>query len=183
MYSDSVEANRPPNFGSVEDNHEWNSRLLKSKAHRMKIEDNVVAQQNRITFLENEECKLLVKIENTKHVALEVINIKRYSRNHNDMLDNAKEQAIEYLHTRKEEVHDMKQGLDNGMRGAYKANQSENLSKADEVKNNLNSLKNQYTEHKRAEQRDLIEKCNAQKQFEKDLDAKKERIQVNYNFL
>ena len=176
MYSDSLEANRPPNFGSVEDNHEWNSRLLKSKAHRMKIEDNVVALQNRITFLENEEVKLLVKIENTKHVALEVINTKRYSRNHNDMVENAKTQAKEYLFTKKEEVHDMRTDLNNGMRGAYKANQSENLSKADEVKNCLNTLKNQYTEHKRAEQRDLIEKCNAQKQFEKDLEAKKERI-------
>ena len=70
----------------------------------------------------------------------------------------------------------MRTDLNNGMRGAYKANQSENLSKADEVKNCLNNLKNQYTEHKRAEQRDLIEKCNAQKQFEKDLEAKKDRI-------
>ena len=176
MYSDSLENNRPPNFGTNEDDHEWNSRLLKSKAHRQKIEDNVIALQNRITFLENEECKLLGKIEHTKNVALEVIKIKRNARHHNDMVENAKYQAKEYLYHRKEEVHDMREDLNNGMRGAYKANQNDNLSKAEEVKANLNNLKNQYIEQKRYEQRNAIEKCNAQRQFEKDLEAKKERI-------
>ena len=181
MFIDSDEKLNAPNFGvngMQEDEGEYNSRLLKSKAHRQKIEENVIALQNRISFLENEENKLLGKIEKTKNLALEVIKIKRNTRLHNDMVNNAKFAEKEYIITKKEEVHDMKEELNQNMRGAYQAHQQESMSKADQVKANLNSLKEEYIQHKRWEQRDLIEKCNVQKQFEKNLEAKKEKILV-----
>lgn len=184
MYSDNYD--NAPNFGGNFENDlqaeegTQNSRLLKSKAYRQKIEDNVIALRNRISFLENEENKLLGKIEKTKCQALEVIRIKRSAKLHNQMVDNAKFAEKEYICSKKEEVHEMKEDLDTCLHEAYNHCKEANLSKADQVKASLNSLKGQYIEQKKCETRELIERCNAQKQFEKDLIDKKDRILVRY---
>lgn len=98
---------------------EWNSKLLRSKAHRQRIEDNVNALQNRITYLENEEIKLLTKIEETKARALEVIKIKRNARTHNEMVEDAKQHQIEVTEMKAEQTTQMKNELGSGLQQAY----------------------------------------------------------------
>jgi len=155
---------------------QYNSALLKSKAVRQKIEDNVNALRNRISFLENEECKLLSKIEETKIRALEVIKIKKDARIHSQNLFNhTTEKELELAH-RKEEVHEMRDELKNNLTTAYSNTLQNHVSKAEEVKATLSSLKEYYKEVKKAEQRENIEKCNNQRTFEAELEEKKARI-------
>ena len=161
---------------------EWNSRLLRSKANRQKIEDNVNALRNRITFLENEEFKLIGKIEETKVRALEVIKIKRDSRIHNANLATYKHDNEVHVEVRKEEVSDMKTELSEGLQQALQNNKDLQMSKADEVKANLETLKGYYKQTKKQEQRENIEKVTCQKTFEQELEEKKAKILVKNFF-
>jgi chromosome segregation ATPase len=157
---------------------EWNSRLLKSKANRQKIEENVNALRNRISFLENEEMKLISNIEATKTRALEVIKIKRDARVHTDAVQSHFQENEMHVEVRKEEVSTMKTDLQGGLREALERNKDLQLSKADEVKANLNTLKEFYRETKRTEQIGNMDKVAVQRTFESTLEEKKARILV-----
>ena len=173
-----MEANAP-NFGNqglnTEEN-EWNSRFLRSRAHRQKIEDNVNALRNRITFLENEEMKLLTKIEETKSRALDVIKIKRDSRLHNQMVSEHKVYENRVVSIKHHEASALKEDLDTGLKTAVEQNVRVQMSKADQVKQSLSLLKNQYSEHKKIEQRQNMTKVNMQRNFEAELEQKKAHI-------
>jgi len=65
------------------------NRLLHSKISRKKIELDAMALKNRIMLLENEESKVMQKIEETKRKALHIIQIKQRNREHD-------EEQIEY---------------------------------------------------------------------------------------
>jgi len=155
---------------------EWNSRLLQSKANRVRIEENVNALRNRISFLENEEMKLISNIEATKTRALEVIKIKRDARVHNEAVKTHQEENVMHVEIRKEEVSDMRTDLSEGLHQALQQNKDLQLSKADEVKASLNILKDYYRETKKTEHRSNMEKVSVQRTFEQELDDKKSRI-------
>jgi hypothetical protein len=59
-------------------------RLMAAKNARKKIEMDARALANRINLLENEEKKVLQKIDETKRKALNVMVIKKRNREHDD---------------------------------------------------------------------------------------------------
>lgn len=59
-------------------------RLMAAKNARKKIEMDARALANRINLLENEEKKVLQKIDETKRKALNVMVIKKRNREHDE---------------------------------------------------------------------------------------------------
>lgn len=100
--------------------HIFKGRLLSSKFNREKFEENARALANRITLLENEEKKLLTKIEDTKRKALEVLQIKKAAKNHKEAVDNYKKHSEDYLVEKRVEIADMKYDLAERVKDAEK---------------------------------------------------------------
>ena len=82
----------PRNYEEFEQNDHskskmsFQSRLLDTRSNRKKVEADVQALANRVALLENEEKKLLGKIEDTKRKALEVMHIKKNAKVHQEIL-------------------------------------------------------------------------------------------------
>ena len=117
--------------------NEDTNRFLNAKISRKKIELDAMALKNRILLLENEENKVMRKIEETKRRALQIIQIKARNRDHeeeqnewrswtaheiaerHEMVANERVvlqtavdvQREEYLHETKEKANEMKQNL------------------------------------------------------------------------
>ena len=119
-------------------------------------------------------------IEATKSRALEVIKIKKNARVHNEAVRAHQEESETYVEVRKDEVSEMKNELSTGLHQALEQNKNLQMSKADQVKANLNILKDYYRETKRTELRENMEKVSVQKTFEQELEEKKSKILVFY---
>jgi hypothetical protein len=117
--------------------NEDTNRFLNAKISRKKIELDAMALKNRILLLENEENKVMKKIEETKRRALQIIQIKARNRDHeaeqnewrswtaheiaerHEMVANERVvlqtavdvQREEFLHETKEKANEMKQNL------------------------------------------------------------------------
>lgn len=162
------------NEQALEDNgNEATNRFLNAKASRKKIELDAMALKNRILLLENEENKVMKKIEETKRKALQIIEIKARNRDHEQEQTawrNWNQETIEQRHEMVErERSDLQKAVDI-QREEYLF---ETKAKADETKNNLQKLRERYKIQKKEEHIHNIQSVNNIRLFEKELESSK----------
>ena len=148
--------------------HEFESRLLKTKEERQRVEDNVLSLRNRIQFLKNEEDKLLTKIEATIDKAGFVAKVKNDAKDHSGLLSWASTTKQTLLSQKKVEVKEMRQGLEHGLHTAYHNRDTDHRNEADNVRDQLERLNEDYAERRRAAFANLVHKCTTQKESEKE---------------
>ena len=148
--------------------HEFESRLLKTKEERQRVEDNVLSLRNRIQFLKNEEDKLLTKIDATIDKAGFVAKVKNDAKDHSCLLSWASTTKQTLLSQKRVDVQEMKQGLQDGLHGAYHNLESTNRMDADNVRDQLERLNEDYAERRRTAFAELVHKCTSQKEAERE---------------
>ena len=148
--------------------HEFESRLLKTKEERQRVEDNVLSLRNRIQFLKNEEDKLLTKIEATIDKAGFVAKVKNDAKDHSGLLSWACTTKQTLLSQKKVDVKEMKQANEDGLHEAYHNRDSDQRMAADNVRDHLGRLNEDYAERRRAAFANLVHKCTTQKEAERE---------------
>ena len=155
----------------------FQNRLLDCRTNRKKVEMDVQALANRVALLENEEKKLLGKIEDTKRKALEIMHIKKSAKQHQSALSEKNQRANWEKERNHEKVQQQKNELQDGLEHGRRMAAEKNLSKAESVKQNLQNLREQYKQKKMQDQAEQIHNVNNIKLFERDLEAKKREHQ------
>ena len=112
-------------------------RLMAAKNARKKIEMDARALANRINLLENEEKKVLQKIDETKRKALNVMVIKKRNREHDDLKSDWETEKRMNLNWKKHNAEAMKEDLNSGLSRAQDEANQQSLYKAQQVKDNL----------------------------------------------
>lgn len=155
----------------------FNSRLLDCRSNRKKVELDVQALANRVALLENEEKKLLGKIDETKRKALEIMHIKKNAKVHQEILSEKMQREQFEKHKNKEKAQQQKNELKERVEVTKRYQQEKTLSKAESVKQNLANLRNEYAQRKIAEKAENIYNVNNIKNFEKELEMRKREKQ------
>jgi len=173
----------PRNYEDIERNDDsrskmsFQSRLLDTRSNRKKVEADVQALANRVALLENEEKKLLGKIEDTKRKALEVMHIKKNAKVHQEILTEKVQREQYEKHRNKEKAQQQRHELQERVEVTKKYHQEDKLSKAETVKRNLANLREEYAQRKMMEKAENIYNVNNIKNFEKELEMKKREKQ------
>lgn len=131
------------------------------------------ALANRVALLENEEKKLLGKIEDTKRKALEIMAVKKNARSHQEALHDKNYRKNRELEQNKAKAYHMKEDMRYKAEEGRKMVYENSMSKAEEVKQNLMNLRAQYKEKKQQDQMAMMHNVNEIKNFEHDLQLKK----------
>ena len=156
--------------------HEFAAKLNKTKEERQKVEENVMSLRNRIKFLQNEEAKILTKIDQTIVKADEVVQVKNYAKTHSELLDWAKRTNQTTLVNRKTNAKEMKEQLENGLHVANRQVFSSNKRGADTVRSQLEVLNDEHECRRRAEFNELVRKTCTQRESEKHWIQKKQEM-------
>ena len=151
----------------------FQNRLLDTKSNRKKVEQDVQALANRVALLENEEKKLLGKIEDTKRKALEIMHIKRNAKVHQEKLNEKSERENWEKEKNQEKARMQKMEIQEGLAWGHQIARENNLTKAESVKQNLAALREQYKQKKLQEQAEQIYNVNNIKMLERDAEAKR----------
>lgn len=159
--------------------HEFASKLQKTKEERQRVEDNVNSLRARIKFLQNEEDKLLVKIDATIIKADEVSKVKNYARFHSGLLNWAKDTNEKMLQDKKATTKEMKEDLENGMHKATRQVYIAHKREADGVRDKLEKLNDSFEARRRAQFHNLVEKAHTQKESERNWVNKKNEMLEN----
>lgn len=146
------------------------NRLLSSKLSRKKIELDAQALRNRILLLENEESKVVRKIEETKRKALNIMQIKQKSREHDDIQNDHREYKRGEYFERQVFAREMKTELQRGVEESRGEYFEETKSKANEIKDTLQKLRDRYRIQKKEEQLQNIQNANSIRLFEKEVE-------------
>jgi len=157
------------------------SRLLSAKNARKKIELDARALSNRIHLLENEEKKVLTKIDETKRKALNVMVIKKRNREHDERKRDWEHSQQDKLFQKKAHVDEMNHELKEGLSMAKKQDHVDSMAKANEVKENLKRLREVYKIAKTDERMSNIQNANNIKCFEKEVERKKREHMEHVN--
>lgn len=123
--------------------------------------------------MENEERKLLGKIEDTKRKALEIMHVKKNARNHQALMSEKCMRENEEKERNKEKVYHMKQQTKAGLEIGKRLAEEATYTKAETVKQNLAYLREEYKQKKLQEQAESIFNVNNIKNMERDVEAKR----------
>ena len=113
------------------------NRLLSSKISRKKIELDAQALRNRILLLENEESKVMRKIEDTKRKALNIMHIKQKNREHDEVQQEFREYKKDVHYEKHNHVQEMRSELQKGVEEKRYEYLEDTKSKANEIKDSL----------------------------------------------
>lgn len=116
---------------------EFKSKLLISKMATKEIENEAKTLANRIALLENEERKVLKKIEETKQKALNIMKIKSRNKEHNQSKTKLKMKRRKELESKREQIRNKKASLRNKVKETKQRTISSSHAKAREIKENL----------------------------------------------
>jgi hypothetical protein len=120
----------------------------------------------------------LGKIEDTKRKALDIMAVKKNARSHQDALDEKFQRRNKEVETNKTKACHMKEELRFKAEEGRKLVYENSISKAEEVKQNLINLRNQYKNKKKEDQLALMHNVNEIKNFEHDLQLKKREKEI-----
>jgi hypothetical protein len=120
----------------------------------------------------------LGKIEDTKRKALDIMAVKKNARSHQDALDEKFQRRNKEVETNKAKAYHMKEDLRFKAEEGRKLVYENSISKAEEVKQNLMNLRNQYKNKKKEDQLALMHNVNEIKNFEHDLQLKKREKEI-----
>ena len=149
-----------------EDIEKFSNRYLASQSLRKKMETDVLALENRIKLLENQESQLLTQIEKAKSKAIEIIEIKKFSNNHNALLKESKISKKQQIDLKQQEVAEMNKEDKNRLEERKKNANIANMQAADSVRDTLNDLREIYKEEKRLEKNSNAERFYQIKEME-----------------
>lgn len=148
--------------------------LLRETLNRKKIELDARAQTNRINLLEHEEAKVLTKISLTREKACSLMDIKRFKRGHQSTLDewfSGIGSAIEKRHV---DAKEMKNYLEEAVAENRKEYFENTTDQANEVKEQLGSLKERYHAEKRQTLMENMQSVKDIRGFEEQVIKEKE---------
>lgn len=161
------------NDDQYNEDEDYSRTLTSAKQQRKDIELEAQAIANRISHMELQENKVLCKIDETKRKAMEIMQVKKGKRDHNELMLNRDKDKTVMFEDRKYQVEEMKNDMKDGVEYARAQGFEESVTKANEVKSNLNRLRGQYTQQKHDQQISNVKNVNDIRYFEKNLERKK----------
>lgn len=152
-------------------------RYVAALKARKNFEAEAQSLANRISLLEREESRILSKIEDTKKRAFEIVGIKRARHQHDSLVSDFKKQQAHLLQDRKHQVEIAKESLSENLDSVKQNRHTHAKCRVQEVKDNIERLREAWTQKKSCLHGKNIENAVNIKNYETQvIEGKKSRL-------
>ena len=134
FYEESPDGNEE---GSQLNSSEFKSKLLVSKMATKEIENEAKALANRINFLEQEEQRVLKKIEETRNKAINIIDIKKRNIEKAEIKKKFSKKKEREIAAKNREIQEKRNKMRQKLEETKQGTLAQSHAKAKDIKNKL----------------------------------------------